>query len=95
VLNSTPFKRCILGPKEIAQGLRELAIFAEDLGSVPSANMAAHNHLYLQFHGIQHHRLTSSDMRHTCDVHTYIHTHIHTYIHTYIHTHTQSKHSYI
>ena len=34
--------------------LRELAVFSEDLDSVPSTHMTAHNYLYIQFQGIQH-----------------------------------------
>lgn len=37
------------GTEEIAHQLRTLADLAMDLGSVPSAHMAAHNCLLLQF----------------------------------------------
>ena len=39
---------------EMAQWLRALTAPPEDPGSIPSTHMAAHNCLWLQFHGIQH-----------------------------------------
>jgi hypothetical protein len=40
--------------REMAQWLGALAALPEDLSSVPSTHMTAHNHLQLQFQGIQH-----------------------------------------
>lgn len=46
----------------MAQRLTTLATLMEDLGSVGSTYMAAHNHLYLQVQGIQHPFLASLGM---------------------------------
>lgn len=36
----------------MVQGIRALAVLAEDQGSVPSTHIAADNHLELQFKGL-------------------------------------------
>ena len=40
--------------REMAQWLKALAAFPEDLGSIPSNEMVAHNWLQLLFQGTQH-----------------------------------------
>jgi hypothetical protein len=42
------------GAGKMACKLRTLVVIPKDAGFIPSTNMAAHNHLYLWFHGIQH-----------------------------------------
>lgn len=42
-------KTQILGAGEMAEWLLELGALAEDLGSIPSAHVKAHNHPELQF----------------------------------------------
>jgi hypothetical protein len=43
----------MLGAGEMAQRLRVQAVLPEDPGSIPSAHMAAHNCLQLQYQGIR------------------------------------------
>lgn len=55
--------------------LTDLAVLGEEPSSVPSTYTATHNHLYLQFQGIQHPLMASSSIWHTCGTHTYIKPH--------------------
>ena len=40
-----------VGDEEMDQRLQELATLPEDMDSIPSTHLAAHNHLQLQFRG--------------------------------------------
>jgi hypothetical protein len=56
----------------MAQWLRPLAAFPENLGLISSTNIMAHNHLQFQFQGLQHPLLASINNREALGV-----THIH------------------
>jgi hypothetical protein len=47
------------------------AAFADDLGLIPGTHMADHNHLKLQFQGIQSPTLACKGIGHMCGVQTY------------------------
>ena len=48
----TKLKTCLSGAGEMAQWLGALTALPEDLGSIPSTHMAAHNCLKIQLQGI-------------------------------------------
>lgn len=60
------------GHREVVQLLKASVPLAEDQHFIPSSHMAAHNHVWLQFQGIQHILLASESIscymvhRHTC-----------------------------
>lgn len=53
-----------LGDGEVAPWLRVLVSVAENLDSIPSTHMVAHNYPLLQFWGTQYPLLISVDIRH-------------------------------
>lgn len=54
----------------MAQWLRALADLADNPALVLHIHMAAHNHLSLQFHGLQRSLLASESIKHACSAHT-------------------------
>jgi hypothetical protein len=65
------YKSTDYGARDMAQWLRAL-ILEEDLGSIPSTHMVAHNHLLLtQVPGDLFPFLTSADTTHPCSDHTW------------------------
>jgi hypothetical protein len=56
----------------MAQWLRALAALAEDLGSIPSNHMVAHNHF--QFQGTCHPLLSSMGTGNVCGAQPYVET---------------------
>lgn len=55
-----------------AQGLRALAILADDSGSTPSAYVLAHSHLSLQVQEVKRHLLAPEGTRRAHGAHTYM-----------------------
>lgn len=55
----------------MAPQFRALLALGEDLTSVPSVYMVAHNHQLLWFQGIPHYLLISKGIRCARDAHTY------------------------
>lgn len=47
-------QKVVIGTREIAQRLRELAALPKDSGSIPSTHVVAHNCLHLKFQEIQY-----------------------------------------
>lgn len=63
---------------QMTQWLRVLVILAEDMNLISRTCMVVHNHVLLQFQGVQPPLLTSVGTAHMCGTHTCIQAFIHT-----------------